>query len=358
MTNSSDKNNSATSFGWGINKCLRKNIQNLKPYSSARSEYAGEAMVFLDANENPFNQPYNRYPDPQQKAVKEKVATVKKMAPENIFLGNGSDEAIDLLIRAFCEPGVDNIVTIAPTYGMYQVAADVSDIEVRQVALTDDFQLDKSKVLAATSDNTKLIFLCSPNNPTGNSLNKEAMLELVSEFNGIVIVDEAYIDFAPEKTLMAELKSCPNMVILQTFSKAWGMAGLRLGMAFADTEIINVLNKIKYPYNLNVLIQEKALELLDKKDTVQKWVSLIVAEREKMKQLLVELPFVVKVYPSDANFLLVQMHDATGIYNYLVEEGIIVRDRSKINLCNSCLRITIGSPDENTTLLNALKRLI
>lgn len=341
-----------------INQLLRKNIQSLKPYSSARDEYTGEAMVFLDANENPFNQPYNRYPDPVQTIVKQKISKLKHIDSKNIFLGNGSDEPIDLLIRAFCEPGVDNIVSINPTYGMYQVAADISGVELRKVSLTEDFELNTNDVLGATDTNTKIIFLCSPNNPTGNSLNKDAMLELASTFNGIVVIDEAYIDFALGKTLLADLDSYPNMVLLQTFSKAWGMAGIRLGMAFASIEIIAVLSKIKYPYNLNILTQEKALELLDKKVTVQNWVKLLIAERNKMAELLEDFPFVSKVYPSDANFLLVKMHDAKGIYDYLVDEGIIVRDRSRVHLCDDTLRITIGSSEENETLLNALKELI
>ncbi|WP_347838062.1 histidinol-phosphate transaminase [uncultured Draconibacterium sp.] len=341
-----------------LNKLLRKNIQNLKPYSSARDEYTGDAMVFLDANENPFNEPYNRYPDPLQKMVKEKIAVLKKTDAQHIFLGNGSDEPIDLLIRAFCEPGEDNIVTIDPTYGMYQVAADISGVELRKVSLTDSFELNINDLLGACDKNTKLVFLCSPNNPTGNSLRKEAMLELANNFEGIVVVDEAYIDFAPGKTLLPELEHYPNLVILQTFSKAWGMAGIRLGMAFAGTAIIDVLNKIKYPYNLNILTQEKAMELLDKKVSVQKWVKLLIAEREKMEKLLVDFPFVVKVYPSDANFLLVKMHDAPGIYNYLVEEGIIVRNRSTVHLCANSLRITIGNSEENEALLGALKKLI
>ena len=341
-----------------ISQLLRKNIQSLKPYSSARDEYTGEAMVFLDANENPFNEPYNRYPDPLQRIVKEKIAALKHVPAENIFLGNGSDEPIDLLIRAFCEPGVDNIVTMNPTYGMYQVAADISGVELRKVSLTEEYELDKDLLLESCDENTKLIFLCSPNNPTGNSLNKETMLELAGSFNGILVVDEAYIDFAPGKTLLGDLDLYPNMVILQTFSKAWGMAGIRLGMAFACYEIIAVLNKIKYPYNLNILTQDKAMELLDRKVTVQKWVKLLIAEREKMESLLADLPFVVKVFPSDANFLLVKMYDAKGIYDYLVEEGIIVRDRSKVHLCDDTLRITIGNSDENETLLEALKRLV
>ena len=341
-----------------INKLLRKNIQTLKPYSSARDEYTGEAMIFLDANENPFNEPYNRYPDPLQKKLKEKVSELKNISPKNIFLGNGSDEPIDLLIRAFCEPGVDNIVTIDPTYGMYQVAADISGVELFKVSLNENYDLESTEILNATNGKTKLIFLCSPNNPTGNNLKKEAILKVVKSFNGIVIIDEAYIDFAPNKSLLPELKNYPNIVILQTFSKAWGMAGIRLGMAFASTEIIAILNKIKYPYNINILTQQKALELLEQKKEVENWIKLLIAEREKMAKLFHEFPFVVKVYPSDANFLLIKMNDAKGIYDYLVEKGIIVRDRSKVHLCENSLRITIGAPEENSKLLEVLNELI
>lgn len=341
-----------------INKLIRKNILSLKPYSSARDEYTGEAMVFLDANENPFNQPYNRYPDPLQRTLKEKISSLKNVDVQNIFLGNGSDEPIDLLIRAFCEPGIDNIVSIDPTYGMYQVAADISGVELRKVTLTPEFDLDKKALLAATDKLSKLIFLCSPNNPTGNSLNKENMLEAVKSFDGLVVVDEAYIDFAPGKSLLSELTNYPNLVILQTFSKAWGMAGIRLGMAFASTEIIGVLNKIKYPYNLNILTQQKALGLLKQDKQVSDWVKLLIDERKNVAAELEKLPFVVKVFPSDANFLLVKMHDAHGIYNYLTEEGIIVRNRSKVFLCEDSLRITIGSENENRILLETLNNLI
>ena len=341
-----------------INNLLRKNIQNLKPYSSARDEYSGDAMVFLDANENPFNEPYNRYPDPLQKELKQKISVLKNIPANQIFLGNGSDEPIDLLIRAFCEPGIENIVTIHPTYGMYQVAADTNDIEVIKVSLSRDFELDSKQVLQAVTTKTKLIFLCSPNNPSGNSLNKESMLEIIQNFNGLVVVDEAYIDFAPGKSLLPEINKYPNLVILQTFSKAWGMAGIRLGMAFASVEIIQVLNKIKYPYNINILTQKKALELLDNKDQVDIWVKKLIEEREKMAKYLSKLHFVTKIYPSDANFLLVSMNDARGIYNYLVENGIIVRDRSKIHLCDNSLRITIGTMDEDIVLLQALKDYI
>lgn len=341
-----------------LENLLRKNIASLKPYSSARDEYTGEAMVFLDANENPFNQPYNRYPDPLQKELKEKIAVLKDVGADKIFLGNGSDEPIDLLIRAFCEPAIDNIVTIHPTYGMYQVAADIHNVEVKKVSLTDRYELDSKKLLNEVTEKTKLIFLCSPNNPTGNCLEADRILEVLNNFTGLVILDEAYIDFAPGKSLLPQLENFPNLVILQTFSKAWGMAGIRLGMAFASTEIIQILNKIKYPYNLNILTQQKALELVRKNDEVKKWVKLLIAERKKMSDLLKEFPFVMEIFPSDANFLLVKMYDARGIYEYLVENGIIVRDRSKIDLCENSLRITIGSSSENEALLHALNELI
>ncbi len=341
-----------------LDKLLRKNIAALKPYSSARDEYSGEAMVFLDANENPFNAPFNRYPDPLQRTVKEKIAKLKNIDAEHIFLGNGSDEPIDLLIRAFCEPATDNIVTIHPTYGMYQVAAEINNVEVKKVSLNPDFGLNAEEILKAANEQTKLVFLCSPNNPTANALQKEAILEVINNFEGIVVLDEAYTDFAPGKTLLPELADFPNLVILQTFSKAWGMAGIRLGMAFASPAIIQFLNKIKYPYNLNILTQQKALELIENNEKVQKWIKLIIAERVKMSQLLKEFPFVLQVFPSDANFLLVKMHDAAGIYKYLTEKEIIVRDRSKIYLCDKSLRITIGTSEENNELLKALRELI
>ena len=341
-----------------INKLLRENIKNLKPYSSARDEYSGDAMVFLDANENPFNEPYNRYPDPLQKELKQKISVLKNIAADKIFLGNGSDEPIDLLIRAFCEPGIDNVVTINPTYGMYQVSADTNNVEVKKVSLTADFELEPGKVLHEINEKTKLIFLCSPNNPSGNSLNKDAMLEIIQNFEGIVIIDEAYIDFAPGKSLLPEIGKYPNLVILQTFSKAWGMAGIRLGMAFAAPEIIGILNKIKYPYNLNILTQKKALELLENKEQVDTWIKMLIEEREKMAKYLSKFHFVTKIYPSDANFLLVSMTDARGIYNYLADSGIIVRDRSKIHLCDNSLRITIGTMDEDNVLLQALREYI
>lgn len=341
-----------------INNLLRENIKNLKPYSSARDEYSGDAMVFLDANENPFNEPYNRYPDPLQKELKQKISELKNISADQIFLGNGSDEPIDLLIRAFCEPGNENIVTINPTYGMYQVAADTNNVEVIKVSLSDDFQLDAKSVLKAVNPGTKLIFLCSPNNPSGNLLDKNEMIEIIQNFDGLVVVDEAYIDFAPGKSLLPEIEKYPNLVILQTFSKAWGMAGIRLGMAFASIGIIQVLNKIKYPYNLNILTQKKALELLENKEQVDTWIKMLIEEREKMTKYLAKFHFVTKIFPSDANFLLVSVTDPRGIYNYLTDSGIIVRDRSKIHLCNNSLRITIGTMDEDNVLLQALKEYI
>ena len=341
-----------------LQKLIRTNIKNLKPYSSARDEYTGEAMVFLDANENPFNQPYNRYPDPLQRKLKEKIATIKNCQPEQLFLGNGSDEPIDLLFRAFCEPGKDNIVTIDPTYGMYQVAADINNVEVRQVKLKDDYSFVADELLEKTNENTKLIFICSPNNPTANLLEKGEMIKLIERFNGLVVLDEAYIDFAPGASLLQELNKYGNLVILQTFSKAWGMAGIRLGMAFASAEIIRILNKIKYPYNINILTQQKAMELLELETDKQQWVDLLIGEREKLADQLKSFPFVVKVFPSAANFLLVKMHDAKGIYDYLVENGIIVRDRSKVVLCEDSLRITVGKPEENEILLSTLNELI
>jgi histidinol-phosphate aminotransferase len=341
-----------------LTKLLRDNIRNLKPYSSARDEFSGEAAAFLDANENPFNSPWNRYPDPHQRELKNRISALKNIPVEHIFLGNGSDEPIDLLFRAFCEPGLDQVVSINPTYGMYRVAADTNNITVAQVSLSADFVLDAAVVLKAVTPKTKLIFLCSPNNPSGNALDNSGLLKIIEVFKGIVVLDEAYIDFCPEKSLLPLLVKYPNLVILQTFSKAWGMAGLRLGMAFALPEIIDVLSRIKYPYNINILTQQKALELLADEANKNQWVESILKERAKMITNLQSYPFVVKVYPSDANFLLVQMHDPRGIYQFLVDQQIIVRDRSSISLCEGCLRISIGSPEENATLMEALDQLI
>ncbi len=341
-----------------INKLLRDNIRLLKPYSSARDEFSGEAVAFLDANENPFNSPWNRYPDPRQVKLKTRVGEIKNITVSKIFLGNGSDEPIDLLFRAFCEPGKDNIVSINPTYGMYRVAADTNNVAVNLVPLSDEFELDADAVLAAVTADTKIIFLCSPNNPSGNALDNHAILRIIESFSGIVVVDEAYIDFCPEKSFLPQLDQYPNLVILQTFSKAWGMAGLRLGMAFASESIIDVLSRIKYPYNLSILTQQKGLELLSNEQQMLDWVAIILKEREKMIANLKKYPFVVKVYPTDANFVLVETHDPRGIYQYLVDAKIIVRDRSSIALCEGCLRISIGSPEENATLMEAFDELI
>ncbi len=341
-----------------INKLLRENIRTLKPYSSARDEFSGEAAVFLDANENPYNSPWNRYPDPRQLTLKKRVGEIKNIPITKIFLGNGSDEPIDLLFRAFCEPGKDNIVSINPTYGMYRVAADINNVAVNLIPLSVDFELYAEEVLTAVTTETKIIFLCSPNNPSGNALDNNEMIRIIKSFNGLVVVDEAYIDFCPEKSLLPVISQYPNLVILQTFSKAWGMAGLRLGMAFASEQIIDVLSRIKYPYNLSILTQQKAMELLADDTQKEKWVAIILNERERMIELLKAYPFVLKVYSTDANFVLVKTHDPRGIYQYLVNEKIIIRDRSSVSLCEGCLRISIGSPEENTKLIEALNRLV
>jgi histidinol-phosphate aminotransferase len=337
-----------------LQKLLRNNIRNLKAYSSARSEFEGNASVFLDANENPFNSPYNRYPDPLQRELKELIAKQKGVQVNQIFTGNGSDEAIDLLIRAFCEPRTDNIVSITPSYGMYEVAANTNDVEFRTVPLTADYQLDPGAILANVNAYTKLIYICSPNNPTGNCFDEQAIKQLIQNFKGIVVVDEAYIDFAPERSLVKYLADFDNLVILQTLSKAWGLAGIRLGMAFAGSEIISVLNKIKYPYNVNVLTQQKAIDFLSNPAAKENWVTEILQQRSFLLTELRQLTCVKKVYPTEANFVLIKVDDANKIYNYLVSEGIIVRNRTHVFLCEGGLRITVGSAAENSRLINAL----
>lgn len=340
-----------------LDTLIRPNIKALKPYSSARDEYSGSASIYLDANENPYNAPFNRYPDPMQQELKEQISTIKEVSPEHIFLGNGSDEAIDLLFRAFCEPQQDNVVTISPSYGMYQVCADINNTPVTKVTLNDDFSLNTESLLKACDEHTKIIFLCSPNNPSGNLLESKAIAEVLTSFEGLVVVDEAYIDFAPVASWLPNITDYPNLIVLQTFSKAWGMAGLRLGMAFASEEIITVLNTIKYPYNLNMLTQQLALELLSDTENMKGWVDVLLSERLAMEEALNALEGVQHIYPSDANFLLVKMNNARAIYEALVAQGTIVRDRSKIELCNDCLRITIGSPEENMALLAQIKTL-
>ena len=344
---------------FNINNILRPNIKNLKPYSSARDEFQGEASVYLDANENAFGSPleenYNRYPDPMQYAVKKRLMEIKGVPVRNIFLGNGSDEAIDILFRSFCNPGVDNVILVPPTYGMYEVSANINDVETRKVNLTDDYQLNLEGIAEAIDKNTKIIFICSPNNPTGNSINRDDIETLLANFQGLVVVDEAYINFSRQKTFIQELTEYANLVVLQTLSKAWGLAGLRVGMAFASEEIIEVMNRVKPPYNMNEASQQLALQALQNTEQVNSWIKETLAERYKLVLQLKDFDFVVDIYPSDANFILVKTTDAKGIYTFLVNNGIIVRDRSKVELCESALRITVGTPQENTILINTLK---
>ncbi len=340
---------------FNIEKLLRENIRNLKPYSSARDEFQGVASVFLDANENPFDTGVNRYPDPLQQELKVPISRLKSVFLEQIFLGNGSDEAIDLLIRAFCEPGVDNVLAIKPTYGMYKVCADINNVEYKEVLLKHDYSLNVEGLLNGVDGKTKLIFLCSPNNPTGNSFARADILHLLDCFDGVVILDEAYIDFSEQKSFIPDLQNYPNLVILQTFSKAWGLAGIRLGMALASKEIVNVLNSIKYPYNVNTLTQNKAQKKIEASGEVEKQIKEIKSERAKLTLQLKELAFVEVVYPSDANFVLVKVDSPAEKYRYLWEKGVIVRDRSKVAMCEGCLRITVGTKEENEKLMNALR---
>lgn len=340
-----------------LEQLVRPNIWKLAPYSSARDEYSGkEAHVFLDANENPYGAPYNRYPDPLQRELKKQISKVKGIPEDMIFLGNGSDEAIDLPYRIFCQPGRDNVVAIEPTYGMYRVCADINDVEYRPVLLDEHYDFKAADLLAACDNHTKLIWICSPNNPTGNSLNRDEMLKVIQDFEGIVIIDEAYSDFSQQQTFRSELAAHPNLIVLNTMSKAWALAGIRLGMAFASKDIISIYNKVKYPYNVNILTQQQALETLKDPFEIDRWVKTLLGERARLMQAFQELPICEKVYPTDANFFLAKMTDAQGIYNYLVDKGIIVRNRSRIQLCNNCLRITIGLKSENNELLAALRQ--
>lgn len=351
-----------------IDTILRHNIKNLTPYSSARDEYKGKEGIFLDANENSYGSPlpspaeegpgvrsYNRYPDPLQLELKEKISKIKGLPVENIFLGNGSDEAIDILFRAFCRPAIDNAIICPPTYGMYEVSANINDVEVRKVnLLPETFQLDTTGILKNVNQNTRLFFVCCPNNPTGNGVKWADIKTVLDNFNGLVVVDEAYINFAGYRSLIPELLSYPNLVILQTLSKAWGMAGLRVGMAFASQQIIDVFNKVKPPYNINSVSQQIALEALENIGQVNEWIKTIVNERGKLGSALEKLSFVKKVYPSDANFLLVKTEDPNKLYNYLVDAQIVVRNRSSVALCEGCLRVTIGTEKENQRLLDVL----
>lgn len=326
-----------------LQQLVRPNIRKLAPYSSARNEYSGhEAHVFLDANENPYNKPFNRYPDPLQTELKAELSKVKQVPARNIFLGNGSDEAIDLVYRVFCNPQVDNVVAIEPTYGMYQVCADINDVEYRPVTLDEHYQPDASKLLAACDEHTKVIWLCSPNNPSGNNLRHEEIEKLLQAFDGIVVVDEAYSDFSTADVFRTKLAQYPNIIVLNTMSKAWGCAAIRLGMAFASEEIIDLFNKVKYPYNINSLTIRQAMDALQGREDVEKWVTMLLQERSRLMSAFNELPICLKIYPSDANFFLAKMTDAQAVYDYLVERGIIVRNRTRVRLCDNCLRVTIG----------------
>ncbi len=362
-----------------LQELIRPNIWNLTPYSCARNEYSdGNATVFLDANESPYHSPLNRYPDPMQRELKREIARLKGVKEECVFLGNGSDEAIDLVLRIFCEPKEDNVVAISPSYGMYEVAANINNVEYRPVLLNDHglkaaategkprwgflsrassqnyFDLCADRLLAATDRHTKLIFLCSPNNPTGNSLSHEEVLKVLRQFSGIVVVDEAYSDFSAQKPFREELQEHDNLVVLNTLSKAWASAAIRLGMAFASEEIISFMNRVKYPYNISLPTQREALEILKHRTEVEQWVQEILRERERVTAAFKLLPLCQRVYPTDANFFLAKVDGAESIYHYLISQGIVVRDRSRVQLCQDCLRITIGTPEENNTLLNAL----
>ncbi|WP_353131980.1 histidinol-phosphate transaminase [Pseudopedobacter sp.] len=346
-------------MSFNIDNIIRENIKKLKPYSSARDEFKGEASVYLDANENAYGSPlernFHRYPDPMAYAVKLELSKIKGVPPRNIFLGNGSDEAIDILFRSFCNPGTDNVIIVPPTYGMYEVSANINDISLKRVNLTADYQLDLDSIAAAIDEHTKMIFICSPNNPTGNSIRREDIETLLANFNGLVVVDEAYINFSRQKSFIQELTEYSNLVVLQTLSKAWGLAGLRVGMAFASEEIIEIFNKVKPPYNLNEASQELALAALKNVNQVNEWIKELLKERDSLVLALKNFDFVLDIYPSDANFILVKTTDANGIYNYLVEQGIIIRNRNKVELCEGCVRITIGTPEENNTLIDSLK---
>jgi histidinol-phosphate aminotransferase len=342
-----------------LDKIIRPNIKSLKSYSSARDDFKGEASVYLDANENAFGSPleqaFHRYPDPMQYAVKMRLSEIKGVPARNIFLGNGSDEAIDILFRSFCNPGVDNVIIVPPTYGMYEVSANINDVQLKKVNLTQDYQLDLKGIAEAIDKNTKLIFICSPNNPTGNSINRVDIETLLANFSGIVVIDEAYINYSRQKTFIQELTEYANLVVLQTLSKAWGLAALRVGMAYASEEIIEVFNRVKPPYNINEASQQLALEALQNVEKVNAWIKETLKERDHLVLTLKNFDFVIDIYPSDANFLLVKTTNANGIYDFLVNQGIIVRNRNKIELCEGCLRITIGTPLENEILINTLK---
>ena len=342
-----------------INQLVRPNVAKLKPYSSARDEFqsTGTEMVFLDANENPFQTDVNRYPDPQQRSLKAELARMKGVAQENILLGNGSDEVLDLLFRAFCEPKKDNVITLPPTYGMYAVLANINDIENREVELTPDFEPNISKILKAVDKNSKIIFLCSPNNPTGNSFLEEGVLEILENFTGLVVIDEAYIDFSKQQSWLKKLHSYPNLVITQTLSKAYGMAGIRLGICYASKDVISILNKIKPPYNVNELTQNRALDRITNMQAVKQEVADILSERTRLFEALPEVSYIEKIYESDANFILIKVDNATKRYSELIEMGIVIRNRTTQPLCENTLRLTVGTVAENNRLIEALNAL-
>ena len=346
---------------FNLDKLVRENVKNLVTYSSARKEFAGAAEIFLDANENSFGSPteksFNRYPDPLQTKIKERIAGWHDLSPEHIFIGNGSDEAIDLLFRIFCEPRKDNVLICPPTYGMYEVSAAINAVETRRAALTKDFQLNFRAIENAVDERTKLLFICSPNNPTGNSHPRDEILKLTEMFGGIVVVDEAYIHFSRHESLISEINSYKNLVILQTFSKAWGLAGARVGLAFADAETIALFNRVKPPYNVSQLAQDAILRALGCEAKIEKTIAEIVAERENLIEKLAEISCIEKIYPTDANFVLVKTTDVEKIYRFLLDEKIVVRNRNNVELCAGCLRITVGMPEENKSLLEALKKL-
>ena len=342
-------------------RLLRMHLSILKPYSSARDEFSGTANIFIDANENAAGSPtegdYNRYPDPFQLEIKKKLASIKGVKPEQIFLGNGSDEAIDLLFRAFCEPGKHNVIIMPPTYGMYKVCADVHGVFTREAELDDNFDINRNTIKKMMNTNTQMVFICSPNNPSGNSLSEAKIIEIIEEFTGIVILDEAYIDYSERESFLSKLDLYPNLIVLQTFSKAWGLAGLRLGAAYASKQIISILNKIKMPYNINQVTQSLALEALENQDKMNQMIQDCLAQRTFLETELAKIPSVRKVYPSDTNFLLIQIVQATEVYNYLITKGIIVRNRSNVALCEDCLRISVGTKEENKTLLRELQNM-
>lgn len=337
-----------------INAITRKNVRELKPYNTARDDFKGVASVYLDANENPFPTEYNRYPDPKQNALKNEISKLKQIDPLQIILGNGSDEIIDLLIRAFCEPGIDNVIIPQPTYGMYSVCAAINNVEVRLPNLSLDFDLDIQNINAYMDDKSKIIFLCSPNNPSGNLLEQDKIKSLLQSFTGIVVLDEAYIDFADNDGWLTSLIDYPNLFLLQTFSKAWGLAGLRLGVGFGSKEIIQILHKIKPPYNINSITQNIALAAVKEGNSTMEWLDTLKNERKILEGLLKQFSFVEKVYPSQTNFLLVKMINAKACHQHLLTKGIIVRDRSSVIHCDNCLRITVGTPNENKELINTL----